>query len=388
MKNKIYEIIHVGAFGPQIGGVESMFKNYLFHSNKNIKYKHSVWINSNVSCDEISLFGIKAYRKRLILLFLTWFPRRIIIWHNNLGSRTLKLLLQFGRSGRVILYEHGTAWNANDSEINIYRNNLKSADLVIVNSEATKNYLHRRFSADLIKLKVVYYGIPFKEPADTFKYSDKLIVGYIGRLQYFKGIHILIKAFLEIDNENIELWIAGIGNFEDHIRKLADNNNNIKFLGLVKNTDEFYPKVDIVVVPSIREPFGAVIIEAGSYSKPVIASSIDGIPEIITNGVDGILLGPKKMINQNLYEKNIIVPKLVVSPDTGDLIPPKEIDPIELAESMIKLLKNNDMMSQLGKNLHEKVKNKYTIKTYSDNLDKIFKGHFDKLERCKQPYNL
>ena len=77
--------------------------------------------------------------------------------------------------------------------------------------------------------------------------------------------------------------------------------------------------VDIIVVPSIREPLGNVIIEAGFCKKTVIASNIDGIPEIITNNVSGILLTPREPISLDDIPLNATpFPEFVVNPNYNE----------------------------------------------------------------------
>ena len=92
--------------------------------------------------------------------------------------------------------------------------------------------------------------------------------------------------------------------------KSKENSNIFKN----KNFYDFLSKIDILVVPSIREPFGNVIVEAGFSGKAVIASKIDGIPEIILNEKFGYLIKPNDPINLNfrpinslMYPQNVFV---------------------------------------------------------------------------------
>jgi len=117
--------------------------------------------------------------------------------------------------------------------------------------------------------------------------------GYIGRLHQSKGIEPLLSAFLHADIPNSELWIAGSGkhDYEQYLHtKVRDP--RVRMLGRVKPA-EFYPQVDVVVVPSIwNEPLGMVVPEALAYGKPVIGSHRGGIPEIIVDGENGLLFEP------------------------------------------------------------------------------------------------
>lgn len=118
-------------------------------------------------------------------------------------------------------------------------------------------------------------------------------IGYIGRLDVTKGIELLISEFKALGDIDAELWIAGTGKpgYEESLKEAA-NDGRIRFLGRVSPRD-FYPKVDIVVVPSLwDEPLGMVVAEALSFGRPVVASGRGGIPEMIEHGKNGFLFEP------------------------------------------------------------------------------------------------
>ena len=118
--------------------------------------------------------------------------------------------------------------------------------------------------------------------------------GFIGTLTASKGVSELIDAFLQATMPNAELWIAGTGNpeYERRLRVRAGGDNRIRFLGRVTPAD-FYPHVDVVVVPSVwNDNLPGVVFEAFAFGKPVIGSLRGGIPEMIHNGDNGLLFEP------------------------------------------------------------------------------------------------
>jgi len=138
--------------------------------------------------------------------------------------------------------------------------------------------------------------------------------GFIGRLHPTKGISLLIEAFIAVDLTDTKLLIAGSGKeqFEAQLHSQI-HNRSIQFLGRVTPRD-FYPQVDVVVVPSLwHEPLGMVVAEALAFGKPVIASRRGGIPEMICHGENGLLFEPdspgelesalKAMCDDNLRTK-------------------------------------------------------------------------------------
>ena len=164
--------------------------------------------------------------------------------------------------------------------------------------------------------------------------------------------------------KEIKFFIAGDGVLEKDLKIRANGYENINFMGR-SNPIEFISKMDVIVVPSIREPLGNVIIESGFCSKPVIASKVDGIPEIITNNKNGILLNPKNEITFKSKQKNAVpVPDYVVNFETKELVKPKEIDQKDLIKAIYKLKNDDKLRLKLSKNLNQTVKKKFSLESY------------------------
>lgn len=118
--------------------------------------------------------------------------------------------------------------------------------------------------------------------------------GYIGGLSEAKGVETLIKAYQAAELPGSKLLIAGSGkeDYERYLRAKVDD-DHIRLLGYV-SPREFYPQVDVVVVPSLwNEPLGMVVAEALAFGKPVIGSRRGGIPEMIRDGENGLLFEPE-----------------------------------------------------------------------------------------------
>jgi glycosyltransferase involved in cell wall biosynthesis len=125
------------------------------------------------------------------------------------------------------------------------------------------------------------------------------IIGIVGRLQRWKGIHVLIEAMPRILIGHADAHCVIVGGTHDPeptYRAYLDSRiqalglkNQITMAGLQKNVPEWMAAMDVVVHASDREPFGIVIIEAMALGKPVVANDTAGPTEIITNGVDGLL---------------------------------------------------------------------------------------------------
>lgn len=117
--------------------------------------------------------------------------------------------------------------------------------------------------------------------------------GYIGRLEESKGIGFLIKTFKAANLDGCELLVAGTGekNFENRLRSIA-HGSSISFLGYI-SPETFYSNIDVLVVPSLcNDNFPGAVFEALASGKPVIGSRRGGIPEMIDDGVNGLLFDP------------------------------------------------------------------------------------------------
>ena len=168
--------------------------------------------------------------------------------------------------------------------------------------------------------------------------------------------------------------IGGDGHLEYSLKKLSINNNNIKFVGNVINPFDFIKKLDILVVPSIREPLGIVNIEAGFCKIPVIATKIDGIPEVVKNNYSGVLINPSKKLNRKFSRGLPPLPNLVINPNTFELDKPKEIDSKKLSKTILFLSKNKNLRLEYGNNLYQYVIKKFSIKNYFERLEEIYQN--------------
>lgn len=130
--------------------------------------------------------------------------------------------------------------------------------------------------------------------------SRKITLFALGRICKYKGFEVLAKAMALACRKcvNLELVIAGEGPYLERLKRLVKRlgiSGHVRFIGVVpyEEIKKLYFKSDIVVFPSIYpEPLGRVSIEAMVAGKPVIASRVGGIPEIVENGVTGILVPP------------------------------------------------------------------------------------------------
>ena len=365
----------------EIGGVQRSFSLYLAHALEKSDFNHFVcsmhdFIENYNNVKEHHTNISSSLLNKIKFIYYIYSKNYLIHFYNNLGSHSINRLLKFVPSSNIIFHERGTAWNANDRMKEIYQHNASKARIILANSNASKLMLTKRFGIDESKIKVIYNGFLNKNykpvSQEHERYSKKFSVGYIGRLDTPKGVHILIKSAKNLPD--YDFFIAGTGVWKNTLKELAKGYENIYFLGSIKEPLKFISKMDTIIVPSIREPLGNTVIEAGYCKKPVIASNIDGIAEIIENGVSGILIDPENDLSFNTLPKDAApIPKVVINPKTQELQKPKEIDHIKLCESIVKLEVNPFLRKNYGDKLHETVKEKFNIEVYFEKLENIYK---------------
>jgi len=132
-------------------------------------------------------------------------------------------------------------------------------------------------------------------PVDAARDRSKTRFGFMGSLNYSKGVELLLEVFAQSAPPNTELWIAGMGDDAYVLGlKAKYEASNITFVGK-SFPAQFYRDIDVAVVPSIwDEPLGVVVFEALAFGCPVIASTRGGIPEMIQPGIDGLLFDPDR----------------------------------------------------------------------------------------------
>ncbi len=118
--------------------------------------------------------------------------------------------------------------------------------------------------------------------------ENEFVFLYVGRLKKEKGILELINGFTAVKTDKcIKLFI--IGSDEEDLAHLFESHNNIDFIGFKTNISEYYSFADILCLPSHREGFGNVIIEAAACKLPAIASNIYGLSDAVEDGYSGLL---------------------------------------------------------------------------------------------------
>lgn len=172
-------------------------------------------------------------------------------------------------------------------------------DKYVALTENDRTIMNNVMKIESDKINVIWNGI---DPSYVEKYRhtnhQNPTIGVIARLTAQKGISYLIQAVPKIIKKykNLDVFIAGDGEERARLEKLAKELNiskNIKFLGYVTAIEEVINRLDVFVLPSVWEGFPYVLLEAMVLKKPIIATDIFGVSEIVDNDKTGILIKPR-----------------------------------------------------------------------------------------------
>jgi glycosyltransferase involved in cell wall biosynthesis len=145
-------------------------------------------------------------------------------------------------------------------------------------------------------------GVPLDAFRARFASKDEAIVFYVGRVQYEKGVHLLVQAMprLLATRPGLKLVVAGTGDSANAVRQLAHETGvgaNCYFTGFIPDADRdrLFRVADVAAFPSLYEPFGIVALEAMAARTPVVASSVGGLAEVLRHGENAITVYPNSV---------------------------------------------------------------------------------------------
>jgi len=141
---------------------------------------------------------------------------------------------------------------------------------------------------------------------EKYNIKAKYILLFVGRLIEVKGVEYLVDALkiLTAEFPDLKLLIAGTGNLEESLKNRVGKLNlssHVSFLGAMNHEDlvNYYNICDLLILPSVVDRYGQTegspiaILEAFSCGKPVVASNVGGLPELVKCGYNGLLAVPK-----------------------------------------------------------------------------------------------
>ncbi|MBW2972584.1 glycosyltransferase family 4 protein [Candidatus Woesearchaeota archaeon] len=189
-----------------------------------------------------------------------------------------------------------TGGNPNQIISHLEYTGLKAADIVIANSNFTKQNVIQHYSIDPGKIKVVHWGIEPDNPhyglGVKSPFRDEKVVLFLGRITIQKGPDYFIEAAGRVLKylPNTKFVVAGSGDMFERMINRADELgilHNFIFTGFLKGADvhRAFQMADLYVMPSVSEPFGLVALESMKNGTPIMISKQSGVSEVVNHAL-------------------------------------------------------------------------------------------------------
>ena len=202
----------------------------------------------------------------------------------------------------LIVHTHATAYDqaggdhADPQVYAIEKEGFETADAIIAVSNFTKDLIVRKYHISPDKVTVIHNGCDTDEPVrhrptlTELKAQGKKLVLYHGRITIQKGVDYFIKAARKVVeyDPHVIFIISGKGDMEAQIMRQVGEmglSEHVIFAGALwyDERDQMYQSVDLVVMPSVSEPFGLVPLEAMRHGTPALISKQSGVSEVVTH---------------------------------------------------------------------------------------------------------
>ena len=320
-------------------------------------------LRSDFEAAGIPVFYLKGEGIRLVQSWL-WLRRLLKqekpdILHTHLPRADL---LGFwvrlsGFSGSWVCSVHniyGNFWRGRRA-LSLFGPVWRQADRIIAISRAVREWLVQGFGLPPEKVQVVYYGIepewwvsPARDLRSAWGFSDRPLIGSVGRLEPRKGHDLLIQAMCSVVRQfpQTMLLIAGhdpwgYGRVLERLVAQLGIEKHVRFLGFQSDIPSFLHAIDVFAFASRSEGFGQVVIEAMAAGKPVVVSRIAPLTEIVADGETGLYAEPE--------------------------------NPESFAEKILWLLSHREEAQNMGKRGQETVRRRFSAETMASAVSAIYK---------------
>ena len=233
----------------------------------------------------------------------------------------------------------------------VFRLIMRGADRIVGCSEALARQTSEAFPDLRSKITYVHNGLDlshYEATSQAHEFPRPFLLCACRHVRK-KGVDTLLRAFELIRHECPALTLVLLGDgplFEEHkaLARTLGIETRVLFVGSVAHAEvsAFFEACELFVLPSRAEPFGVVLLEAAYHKKGIVCTRVGGVPEIITNGVNGVL----------------------VEPD----------DPAGMAAQILALLRNPESAERLGAQAHATLMTRFLWKDRIHDYIEIYEG--------------
>ncbi len=350
-----------------IGGLEKVLVTIALNLNKE-KYNVSVWCvnKGGFFADklaeegiDVKILNISTSRNPIAIyrLYKLLKHYKIDIIHTHAYSAgTVGRISAFLARVPVIISHNHSVHNYYNKYYHLVEWALSLiTDRIICVSDIVNKFANETQGINAERLMTIYNGTNDIYPVHrnvTIKLKEELgvppehtVIGTITHMEEHKGVLYLIQtaSYLLKSRKDLIFLLVGDGAQEKELRKLSANLNiekNVLFTGERSDIPEILSLIDIFILPSLREGLGLSILEAMASGRPVIATNVGGIPEVVTDGVSGILVPPK--------------------------------NPEALQDAMVELLDDKEKQETMGFNGKRIYSERFNFRTMVDKIEELY----------------
>jgi len=330
------------------GGIASVVNTFLNNGLENIVDFYASYTEAPTLLNwikfpffYIKFFAILVFNRNIKIIHLlsaekgSFLRKSILLFTAKLFGK--KVIINFHSCSQELFY--------NDSFLPFkffVKTVLNNADAILVLSSQWKKFISNK--CDNKNIEILYNPVKLQEFYEKNNTTCQINVLFMGRIGKRKGAYDTIEAAKLLTNTNIKIDMYGDGEVENakNIVALSNLEERVKINGWItgEKIDLAYKNADLFILPSYDEGLPMSILEAMSHSLPVISTNIAGIPDQITNGVNGYLIEP------------------------GDVQ--------LLAEKIDLLAGNSDLRKSMGQEGYKTVKLKFEQTVVIKNLKRIY----------------
>lgn len=273
------------------------------------------------------------------------------LFHANLPGRVMGRLAGLaGTPAPIIICSERTMAMESEWRYRVNRWTIGLVDRVIAVSANVRDFCVSHIGLPAEKLVVIYNGValPRELPASRQQArdalglpSDDLVIGAVTRLDPVKGVDFLIRALAQVDDAR--LTVIGDGPERAALEALANDlgvTGQVFWAGHRCDVESLLPAFDLFVQPSLHEGMPNTVLEAQACGLPVVATAVGGTPEVVVDGVTGLLVPPR--------------------------------DPTALAKAMTVLLRNSDLRRKMGRAGRDRIAQHFSVERMVEQTQALY----------------
>ncbi len=227
---------------------------------------------------------------------------------------------------------------------------MKKFDWMIFGSEQTRQVIEDLYKVNYPKSSVIYNVINIEETqskAQLFNvnYEIRPVFSSVGRLHSRKGYEVLMRVHKRLWEEGFthSIAVVGGGNEMENLknqRKELGVEDSFLLLDTQKNPYPYMSEADYFILPSRSESYPLIVGEAMVLGKPIICTNVGGVPEMIDNEVDGLLVNFDEEEIYVAMKRFLTEPELVKRLETGVENSPKKFDAQKIYDEVMKVFED------------------------------------------------